>query len=131
MSVDGEVFVDRMERNDDWWSRSFLFHVGNLAETAAPKPAPRPTPSPSDMVDTEAPSYAAIRTSSPTVAAVETYKPTSEPEEGVAISFIMMGDGESSISMFDIGLVIEGIFACCYGLELYFVGCFFVMFSTK
>lgn len=132
MSVDGEVFIDRMERNDDWWSRSFLFHVGNLAETAAPKPAPRPTPSPSEMgKDTEAPSYAAIRTSSPTVAAVETYKPTSEPEEGVAISFIMMGDSELWIIMFDIGLVMQRIVAFCFRIELNFVGCFLSCFRQS
>jgi len=92
MSVDGEVFVDRMERNDDWSNKSFLFHVGTLVESPVPKPTPRPTPFTETGNDTKAPSYAAIRTNSPTVAAVETYKPTSEPEEGVAISFIMMGD---------------------------------------
>eukprot|EP00804_Cyclotella_cryptica_P005252 CCRYP_021229-RA/>CCRYP_021229-RA protein AED:0.15 eAED:0.27 QI:0/1/0.33/1/1/1/3/145/565 len=104
MSVDGEVFVDRMERNDNWGGKSFLFHVGNLTESAAPKPTPRPTPSPTEMRnETEAPTYAAIQSSSPTVSpkiatqsptmgALETYSPTPGPEEGVAISFIMMGD---------------------------------------
>eukprot|EP00804_Cyclotella_cryptica_P023840 CCRYP_018128-RA/>CCRYP_018128-RA protein AED:0.04 eAED:0.04 QI:874/1/1/1/1/1/3/451/571 len=110
MSVDGEVFVDRMERNDNWGTKNFLFYVGNLTESAAPKPTPRPTTSPTETRnETEAPTYAAIQTNSPTVAAVitdsptaspeivtvgvlETYSPTPEPEKEVAVSFIMMGD---------------------------------------
>ena len=121
MSVDGKVFVDRQGRDEDWSKKSFLFHVGNLTETARPTPRPsrRPTPKPTvwevpsvplvspqpteqEMIMlTPQPMESAVSTPNPTEAVItpapvpETDSPTAKPEEGVAVSFILMGDGES------------------------------------
>lgn len=115
MSVDGKVFVDRAQRDEDWSKKSFLFHVGSLTETAKPtvRPTKRPTPKPTvwdvptvpDLSDppvveevlmlTPQPVESEVVTPAPTVAAVETDSPTAEPEEGVAVSFVLMGDGKT------------------------------------
>lgn len=117
MSVNGNVFVDREQRDEDWDRKSFLFHVGNLTEsmnTPEVKPSRRPTPKPTVWevptatnlttpqpteelnLSTSSPvvSTASPVTPAPTVAKVETSAPTDEPEEGVAISFILMADSE-------------------------------------
>jgi hypothetical protein len=104
MKVDGATFVDRMGRDEEWSSKSFLFHVGNLTEV----PAATPPPTPAAVMGTEEPTAIlplppitnAPVTPAPSAAFISTAAPTNPPvtpvvqEEGVAVSFIFMGDGE-------------------------------------
>ena len=139
MSVDGDVFIDHDERDEDWSRKSFMFHVGNLTmplETPNPtssKPTRRPntrrptakptlweapptTPQPTEQemimltqepqitldLTTPSPTDPNIITLVPTDPEVVTPNPTPEPtpestpepEVGVAVSFVMMGDGK-------------------------------------
>lgn len=126
MSVDGKVFVDRMNSDDDWGKKSFLFHVGTLeAATSSSRPTKRPSrrPSPKPTVwevptiplELSMPSVeeGTGNTPLPTEGAVTTYKPTSEPEEGVAVSFILMGDGEVLTYVY-FYFVVYVIFCICF-----------------
>lgn len=100
MSVDGKVFVERFGRDEEWSKKSFLFHVGNLTET--PLTTDRPTPKPNSKRPTpkptvwEMPTMPDLLTPQPVESEVVTPAPSSspEPEEGVAVSFIMMGDSK-------------------------------------
>jgi hypothetical protein len=109
MSVDGKVFVDKMNVDEEWGKKSYLFHVGTLDTSSSGssskptnkpsrKPSPKPTVWEVPTIPTELSmppvEEGAIPTPMPTEGAVDTYKPTTEPEEGVAVSFILMGDSE-------------------------------------